>query len=61
MKIKPAHIVMFNAGKHPSANENVNAQTGFTREIYFKLRQVKDSCCGISGKITMADVKRFLK
>ena len=60
MKVTQKHINMFNAGEVPSANENVVKLTGYSREIYFTLRDVKDSkfgCCG--GRITLGDVKKY--
>ena len=59
MKITKTHLAMFNARKHPSANDSVNDLTGYTRAVYFKLRDIQDRAKGICGKITMKDVKEY--
>ena len=60
VKVTKQQLRMFNDKKLPSANENVVAQTGYSREVYFYLRDALDSLYGISrSRLTTTDLKKY--
>ena len=60
VKVTKQQLQMFNDKKLPSANENVVAQTGYSREVYLYLRDALDSLYGVSrSRLTTADVKKY--